>query len=157
MKVTDFDGTVLDATFSVERLKDGEVSLVYESSGGRAGGPNPRNLDYRRGLRALLERLKKMDAVLIDLRVETERTRKLSAEEQRVALYELPYPFRLASVPNVDDLRKEISRAARRVGQDPDKLSRPGGSSRRLRFVLGGLPSDPAALERELGSGSASE
>jgi hypothetical protein len=57
MKVVDFDGIVLDATFSVQPPEDGVVSLVFESSGGHQSGPNPRNLQYRQGLNVLLRRL----------------------------------------------------------------------------------------------------
>jgi hypothetical protein len=39
MKVIDFDGTVLDATFSVQPPEGGVVSVVFESSGGHEGGP----------------------------------------------------------------------------------------------------------------------
>jgi hypothetical protein len=52
VKVIDFDATVLDASFSISK-EDAGWSLVFESSGGRAGGPNPRNLQYRRGLNVL--------------------------------------------------------------------------------------------------------
>jgi hypothetical protein len=53
VKVIDFDATVLDASFSISK-EDAGWSLVFESSGGRAGGPNPRNLQYRRGLNVLV-------------------------------------------------------------------------------------------------------
>jgi hypothetical protein len=44
------------------------------------------------------------------------------------------------------------------VGQDADKLARPGGSSRRLRLFLADVPADQAALERQLsGSGAEAE
>src|SRR4051812_24628999 len=56
MKVVDFDGTVLDATFSVQPPEGGVVSVVFESSGGQEGGPNPRNIQYRPGLIVLLRR-----------------------------------------------------------------------------------------------------
>ena len=71
MNVVDFDGTVLDATFSVQPSEHGVASVVFESSGGHEGGVNPRNLQYRRGLNVLLQRLQLMEAVIREIRVET--------------------------------------------------------------------------------------
>lgn len=151
MNVVDFDGTVLDATFSVQSSEDGAVSLVFESSGGRAGGPNPRNLEYRRGLNVLLKRLQDMNAAITEIRVETERTRELTPDQQRVNLEGRGFPVILAAVgDDLENFRKEISRYARRVGQDADKLARSGGSSRRLRFFLDNVATDQATLEQQL-------
>jgi hypothetical protein len=152
MKVIDFDGTVLDATFSLQPPEDGAVSIVFESSGGRAGGPNQRNLEYRRGLSVILERLQAMGATITEIRVETERTRTLPSDDQRVILDGRTFPLHLSTVgEDVESLRRAISRFARRVGQDADKLSRSGGSSRRLRFFLDNVPTDPDVLERQIG------
>jgi hypothetical protein len=157
MNVTDFDGTMLDATFSVG-VDGGKTTLVYESSGGRAGGPNPRNLDYRRGLGVLLRRLQAMNALVEEIRVETERTRALPLEQQRVVIDGQAFPMRLAPHVDLERFRKDISRYARRVGQDAEKLARPGGSSRRLRFFLAEVPTEQSALERQLsGSGAEAE
>ena len=49
MRLVRSDGQVLDATFTLA-TSGASYTLIYESSGGRAGGPNPRNLDYREGL-----------------------------------------------------------------------------------------------------------
>jgi hypothetical protein len=144
VKVIDFDGTLLDASFSVADEGAG-WSLVFESSGGRAGGPNPRNLQYRRGLNVLLARLQMNGAVVSEIRVETERTKRLPVDQQRVRMDGRSFPLVLATVTDLDQLRKEISRCARRVGQDVDQRGRPGGSSRRLRIFL-----DDATLNLEL-------
>src|SRR5438309_1019657 len=101
MKVVDFDGTVLDATFSVQPPERGVVSVVFESSGGHEGGPNPRNLQYRQGLNVLLQRLQQMHAVIPEIRVETERTRLLPIEEQRIVIPDRPFPVALSSVEDV--------------------------------------------------------
>src|SRR3954465_3634323 len=114
MKVIDFDGTLLDASFSVADEAAG-WSLVFESSGGRAGGPNPRNLQYRRGLNVLLERLQMIGAVVREIRVETERTKRLPVEQQLVHIEGRSFPLALATVTDLDQFRKEISRYARRV------------------------------------------
>ena len=71
MKVVGFDGTVLDATFSVQPPEHDVISVVFESSGGHEGGPNPRNLQYRQGLNVLLRRLGLMNAIVLEIRVES--------------------------------------------------------------------------------------
>jgi hypothetical protein len=157
MKVVDFDGTVLDATFSVRASEDG-TSVVFESSGGRSGGPNPRNLDYRLGLNALLRRLQLLGAIISEIRVETERTRALSVQEQRISIDGRNFPISLSAVGDVEDLRKVISRYGRRVGQSREVASPDGGSSRRLRIFLAEPQIEPDVLEEQLaGSGAHGE
>lgn len=151
MKVVDFDGTVLDATFSVRPADDdGRLSIVYESSGGRAGGPNPRNLQYRQGLNVLLRRLQRLGAVIEEIRVESERTRVLPLEQQRVQIEGRSLPLPLAALTDVEDLRREISRYGRKVGQSPEMATESGGSSRRLRIFVSGLKLDSQSLERQI-------
>ena len=152
MKIIDDDGSVIDATFSVSSADISQMSIVFESSGGRAGGPNPRNLQYREGLTLLLKRLQAINAVVTEIRVETERTRELPAEEQRIAIAGRPFPVYLASLgDNLDEFRKEISRHARKVGQSAERASESGGSSRRLRITIAEVANDEAALGRYLG------
>jgi hypothetical protein len=146
VKIVDVDGTVLDATFSISLTEGGRLSIAYESSGGRAGGPNPRNLDYRRGLSLLLSRLRELGALIDEIRVETERTRLLPIDQQRVQIEGRSFPLALASLDEVEDLRREISRYARKVGQSPDLAVQSGGSSRRLRIFVSGISLDPEAL-----------
>ena len=150
MKVVDFDGTVLDATFSVQPPENEVMSVVFESSGGHDGGPNPRNLQYRQGLNVLLRRLQLMNAVVPEIRVETGRTRFLPVEHQRIVIPSRPFPVALATVENVDEFRQEISRYGRKVGQPPQLAVEGGGSSRRLRIFLMGLSTDQAVVERQL-------
>ncbi len=158
MKVIDFDGTVLDATFSVQPPERGDISVVFESSGGHEGGPNPRNLQYRQGLNVLLRRLQMMHATIPEIRVETERTRLLPMEEQRIVIPNRQFPVILSSVEDIDTFRQEISRYGRKVGQPPALAAEGGGSSRRLRIFLTGVPIDQAALERQLvGQGAEAE
>lgn len=150
MKVVDFDGNVLDATFSVHAVDGHQVSIVFESSGGHEGGPNPRNLQYRQGLNVLLRRLQMMSAVVSEIRVETERTRLLPIEGQRLEMPGRSFPISLAQVEDVDVLRKQVSRYGRKVGQTPEQAAESGGSSRRLRIFLTGIEFDQAELERRL-------
>jgi hypothetical protein len=150
MRVVDFDGNVLDATFSVQPPEQGVVSVVLESSGGHEGGPNPRNLQYRQGLNVLLRRLQRMNAVITEIRVETGRTRLLPVERQRLVIPGRAFPVALSSVGDVDVFRQEISRHGRKVGQPPELAAEGGGSSRRLRIFLTDVTTDQAALERQL-------
>ncbi len=127
-------GQPLDATFTVFERADGQVELIYESSGGRAGGPNPRNLDYRSALELILGRLGRTDWELTEVRVESQQTAKLSVDHRHVQLDDHQLPLRVAAVRDLTDLRKDISRSARRVGTK--NTQSPGGSSRRLALVL---------------------
>src|SRR5262249_53699073 len=126
------------------------VSIVFESSGGHEGGPNPRNLQYRQGLNVLLRRMQLMNAVVAEIRVETERTRLLPVEQQRIVIPGRTFPRVLSSVHDVDAFRQEISRYGRKVGQSPELAAEGGGSSRRLRIFLTGVPADQTVLERQL-------
>ena len=151
MKIVDFDGIVLDATFAVQAAVDSMVSVIFESSGGHEGGPNPRNLQYRLGLNVLLRRLQLMNAVIHEIRVETERTRLLPIDQQNIVIPNLTFPLALASIEDVDSFRQMISRYGRKVGQTPELAASSGGSSRRLRLFLTGVPADQTILERQLG------
>jgi hypothetical protein len=157
MKVVDFDGSVLDATFSVQPPQGGMVSVVFESSGGHEGGPNPRNLQYRQGLNVLLRRSQRLNAVIEEIRVETGRTRLLPVEAQRIVILSRSFLVALSSVEDVDVFRQEISRYGRKVGQSPALAAEGGGSSRRLRILLTGVPtgSGPRCGARPGSSGSA--
>lgn len=135
MKVTHTDGRELDATFSLQSAGD-SLELVYESRGGRQGGPNPRNLDYMEGLRVLLGRLARIGALIQEIRVDTQRTVNLPIELRRITPLGYALPLVMASVADVNDLRIAISHAARVVGQTEDQRGRPGGSSRRTVLVL---------------------
>ena len=149
MKIRDSDGTILDATFYVV-AENGGISVVYESSGGRAGGPNPRNLQYRQGLTVLLRRLQTMNAVIDEIRVETQKTRRLAAEDQALRIEGRQFPILLSAVEDVDTLRRQISRYGRKVGQSAERSIQPGGSSRRLRIFVSQVPTDVPALEERL-------
>jgi hypothetical protein len=130
VKVVSDAGVVLDATFSVS---DDPVSLIFESAGGRTG-VNARNRDYSEGLTTLLRRLAEMEAVVSDIRVESAVTRRLSVEERRIGLARHSVPLRMADVRDFDDLKRDISRAAREPGARLG--AQRGGSSRRLRLLL---------------------
>jgi hypothetical protein len=151
-RVADDDGTVLDATFSVD---DRPLSLVYESAGGRTG-VNARNRDYGRGLPLVLRRLAEAGATVTEIRVDSIVTRRLSPDQQRITLRRHEMPLRLSSVNDIDDLKRDISTAARRPGARVG--ARSGGSSRRLRFLLIAEGSTAEQLDRSVeGAGAIPE
>ncbi len=130
MNIVADDGTMLDASFLVD---EHPLSFVIESAGGRTG-VNARNRDYGPGLVLALHRLAGVGAVITEIRVDSVVTRRLTAQEQRVLLRRHSLPISLNQVANLDDLKRDISTAARLPGARAG-ASR-GGSSRRLRFVL---------------------
>lgn len=145
MKVARDDGTIIDATFLVE---ESPLSVVIESAGGRIG-VNARNRDYSEGLTTILRRLAGIGAVLPEIRVESLRSRGMPLEEQRIRLSRHSFPLALGSVGDLEDLKRDISRAAREPGARAD--ARRGGSSRRLRMLLESAQVEAAALESQLG------
>ena len=70
-QVHDSSGVPIGAVFDLE-LADGHFSLIFHSGGGStAGGGPPRNIDYNRGLKLVLERLGGMYATLVDAFVDS--------------------------------------------------------------------------------------
>jgi len=130
MRVIRDDGVVLDASFSVA---DEPPSIVIESAVGRIG-INARNRDYSEGLTTLLHRLAEIDAVILEIRVESLVTKHLTVNQQRVSLSRHSLPITMRHVSDFKDLKRDISRGAREPGARPD--AQRGGSSRRLRLIL---------------------
>ena len=146
------DGTVLDATFFIE---DPPLSLVYESAGGKTG-INARNRDYGRALPLVLKRLSEHGVTVTEIRVDSTVTRRLPSAQQRVNLRRYRLPLLLRSVKDLDDLKRDISTAARQPGARQGSML--GGSSRRLRFVLSAKGSTTDQLDRAVeGLGAAPE
>jgi len=132
-RVRDADGRELDASFRIERAR-GELGLVFESRGGKAGSAAERNRDYGAGLELLLARLGRARVSLLDVRVESDQTQDLPEEERRVVLEGRPYPV------TIDDpaaLRQALGAAQARIGRRPGAKGS-GNRTRRLRLVLGG-------------------
>lgn len=151
MNVVADDGTVLDATFSID---EEPLSLVYESAG--RTGVNARNRDYSRGLSLLLQRLRVVGGVIQDIHVDSVVTRRLPPEQRRVSLQRHRLPLALAAVGDLADLKGDISTAAREPGAREG--ARRGGSSRRLRFLFSAGTWAASDVKRVLaGSGAAPE
>ncbi len=147
-------GIELDAHFRVEAEDEHRV-LLFESSGGTEGGPNPRNLDYQEGMALLLSRLASLGAMLIEVAVDSEPMRKRPMPERVVEFDDGRLPLNLAEVGDFDGLRSEMMTRARKVGQAKDQKAKSGGSSRALRLVLDGLAWSPDAVQEALATGEA--
>jgi hypothetical protein len=135
--INDDRGVAIDATFSVAAEPGHQrFSLYWESQGGRAGGPNPRNLAYRRGLELALKRLQGLSVTIDEVQVETRRTLTLPISERRISIPGLAFPVSTAGIRDIASFRISISKAARKVGQSSDLAAQGGGSSRRMRLLL---------------------
>ncbi len=151
--VFDNDGAELDATFHVERQK-GDLTMLYESRGGRKGGSDARNVDYNPGLRLLLERLGAMGATLRDVLVDSRNTRHKPVEERRVEIDGFDYPIDLRAVPDTKKLRIAIGRGQARVGRDPDAKGG-GNPNKQIRLFVTAPGVDENDIERRLAHGTA--
>jgi hypothetical protein len=153
MKVYTASGSELDANFDVH-LAPGGFELVFESWGGRHGGPNPRNLDYRAALLLILERLAGASALLTEVAVASTVVQKLPPIERVARLTGYALPIRLTQQTDLVGLRTAISTGARKVGQDSELAFKGGGSSRRLALKFQ-VPSgyDVVSLKQRLSMG----
>jgi hypothetical protein len=145
MYAYDDAGQFLDAKYSVESDED-LLALFLESSGGPHGSHGARNSDYRRALEVLLIRLQNLDAVLEDALVDSRYTqqRGLPEEERRL----LSHPLRLATCPNMAEVRLMLTHNQARIGQT--RATRDGNTTKRIRLRLripGFGPTDPHRLE----------
>ncbi len=138
------DGTEIDAHFHVESV-DGRAVIRYQSSGGREGGPNPRNLDYQEGLRLLLRRLGDLGSTLVEVSVDSEPMRLRPPSERLVQFDDGVLPLVLSEATDAEALRKLIVTRARKVGQDDTKKARSGGSSRALALTVSVNGAEPDA------------
>jgi hypothetical protein len=141
------EGTELDAEYSV--TPDGEyLGVVLESAGGQtAAGGRGRNHEYAPALLLLLERLKSRHAVLHTALVASARVADLPEAERRL----VEEPVALDDVTNLDQLRRDLTRAQRRVV--PGTATRVGNNRKRIMLRLevpGYGPEDAAHLEVDL-------
>jgi hypothetical protein len=130
------EGGQFDASFSIWSTRP--LTIFYEQSGG--GRERATNTDYSRGLIEMLRRLGELDALLLEIRVESATVASLTLEQRRVQLRNHTLPLRLASVlPNgCGRLKSDVSVGARNPGRRPGSST--GGSSRNLLLVLADLP-----------------
>lgn len=147
MFARDDNGDELNAEFSV--VADGErLSLVMESAGGRGAGPQPRNNQYNSALELLLARLRDRQAVVVSGVVASTRAARLPEEERSI----VPVPINLADERDIEQVRKQITRASGRVGLK-DGTAKEGNNQKRIELRLevpGYGPDDAERLEADL-------
>jgi hypothetical protein len=159
-------GEVLKADFSVAP-EDDSFALIIESRGGALTSPAPRNPDYHKAMRLLLERLATAGASLQDATVESKEVAALPHLEKALDLGK-PYPIAIAGEDG-EDLRLRIGRAQGRIGRLAGaprgrnsvkrtrlRVQMPGSewTTARLRELLvfgdGAIESDSGAEDEEL-------
>jgi len=129
MQILSVVGSPLDATFSVRSSEAGE-EVTLESRGPR------RNTRYGPGLRTLLERLRALDAMLLDAYLDTRQTRRqgLTLDERRLSLPAgSSYPLRLAAA-DVDALAAALTASQAGIGQAAG--ARGGNVTRRMTMLV---------------------
>lgn len=144
MRVHDDDGREIDATFRLEKVDD-NLSLVFESKGGKRNTTASRNSDYNQGLTLLLERLAQHGATLKDAAIETQATRELPLDSRRLRLDNQSFPVDLASHGDLVGYRVALSRAQAQVGRSPSAKGG-GNPTKRIRLYLD-LPNCPPIAE----------
>ncbi|MEJ2856070.1 MULTISPECIES: hypothetical protein [unclassified Saccharothrix] len=127
MQATDDTGVLLDAEFEVEPEGD-LLSLVMRSASGKSTGyPNGRNPQYNRTLELLLGRLRDLGAALVNGVVDSSRTRSLPESQRTI----LDQRVELADLADIEQFRRQLSRAQGRIGQTSD-----GNSTKQIRLRL---------------------
>jgi 5-methylcytosine-specific restriction enzyme A len=141
MRLTDDDGLVLDAEYSVES-DGGHLALILASAGGGTGSRPPRNPDYGLVLTTLLSRLRDLGAVLEDAVVDSAETRRHGIPESERRLIDVP--VRLGGEADMDALRLRLTSGQVRINQAPGAR---GGNTRKrisLRLDVPGYGADDA-------------
>lgn len=150
VRITDDTGRVLNAEFAVE--PEGQrLSVVLESAGGITASGPARNSDYTPALELILARLRRMDALLVDALVDTQRTEQLPERERTL----LDRPISLAEVDDLAAFRLQLTSRQGRIGQVPG-ARKAGNNRKRLRLRVE-VPrygvTDAAGLAADLAGG----
>lgn len=128
-------GQPIDAEFQVESGNGYPTSVVIESAGGTRGSDSARNVDYVAGFDLLLERLHSTGARVLDIYLDTGRTKDLPLADRRLNAAGSSYPLLLDQVGDLKALRIELLRSMMKVGR-PIEGSRGGNARKRTRFVI---------------------
>jgi hypothetical protein len=132
MRLVGDDGITLDAELTVEPKTTGEFDIVLDSAGGTAGSQGSRNREYPLALETLLRRLARADARLLDVVVDSRRTRSLLPDDRRVHPAPWTYPLQLNTVVDFLQLRKAITRSQGNIAS----MAKAGGGNERKRIRL---------------------
>lgn len=140
-------GSPISAQFSVQSA-DGEMSVVVESRGGKKGGSNERNTQYKEGVELLLGRLAEANCSLLDAVLDTKATNRLELSRDERRLMDNSNPINLAAV-DLNTLRISLCDAQRPIGR-PKGAKGPGNNTKRMRLYVSGLPANPSNAARFL-------
>jgi len=128
-KITDDDGGAVDATFHIEEAA-GRLSIVFHARGGT--GDKALNTKYAEGLTIILERLRLMNATLVDAVVDSRTAAKLPWEARQ--LHD-EFPMRLRDLTDMDHLRRRLSKGAAAAGR-PKGAKGGGNNTKRVRLFV---------------------
>ena len=128
-------GEFIDSHFSVECIER-RFHIILESRGGTAGSSNARNLEYATGMKTLLERLQKLNAIIEDVLVDTKVTRSmgLTADQRRLQMENFDYPIDLSECSQLESLRLSMGSAQRPIGRR-ENATGSGNNTKRIRIV----------------------
>lgn len=168
MKLTRADGTTVDANFTVSGHGT-RWAITLDSRSGARGSDRSRNPDYNEALGSLLKSLHALDATLIDASVDSSYVRAAKDRQAIVLVPNRPYPIRLNTVHDLEELRLSLTRGQRTIARRPGTLPIGGNNSKRLRLnvvfqgrmqdlenaLVGGIGAD--AIDELLGDLSVSE
>jgi hypothetical protein len=148
----DAAGGSLDATFEVEHEAGTPIAIHFQSAGGVAGSPSARNVDYVAGLDLLLVRMRDLGLTIEDAYVDSTRTIELPVADRRLSTGGAHYPVTLASLDDVEALRRALLRSMAKVGRAPD--AKGGGNARKaFRLIISGATATAAELADSLSTG----
>ncbi|WP_062378869.1 HNH endonuclease [Demequina pelophila] len=138
MHLIDDSGRVLDADFDVE-YRGAEFDIVVESRGGSAQAGTARNPDYDAALTCLVDRCRKVGALIDDAYVDSRTVQELPLSDRRIVE---GTPGRVID-GDVGTFIAEIKQAQTVVGRAPG--AKGGNPTKRIRIKLRLVP----ALEEE--------
>ena len=145
----DENGARLDASFSLEPTTSG-LAILYASRGGTKGTVSARNSQYHVGLTVLLGRLKRLDAVIASIVLDSAAARQRPLSERALQFpADRRFPVRLAGIEDLDAFRREISDAQKDVLAAPGRSSKHGNRMRSIRILVD-LPEPHDAMSREV-------
>jgi hypothetical protein len=153
VRMLDGDGNEINAELSVEQ--DGtRLAIILESySGGDSTRP-PRNPQYRTALRTLIDRLRDLNATVMDALLDSGDTQRAGIPEADRRLIDAPVA--LSAVPDLQVFCRQLTNRQRYIARSPGKRG-PGNGTRRirLRITAPGYPArDPGRLASAIFRGS---
>jgi 5-methylcytosine-specific restriction enzyme A len=144
----DENGAPIDASFSLEPMEHGHA-VLYASRGGTKGTPNARNSQYHIGLTVLLSRLKRLDAVITAIVLDSTGARQRPLLERALEFPDdILFPVRMAGIEDVDAFRRKVSDAQKNVLVAHGRNAKHGNRVRSIRILFNLLrPHDAMSSE----------